>query len=191
MSDGLDRDELLALLEQVAIELSRAQVVGDIYVVGGAAISLCGWDETRRTHDIDGVIRAGHGAVVEAVQQVGRRHGLPGSWLNEQAAMFVPLVEDADAQLVFERPYLRVRAASLQVLLAMKVASGRLMDISDAATLLPESGWGTKELVAVVEAQFGTDAVTPKVMNSIGSVVSMANSRSKSREYPDLNDGLS
>ena len=89
MSDQLlDRDALLEPLDALAERLKERGVRASVYVIGGAAISLV-FDARRATRDIDSVVLEGHGPLVEEVQRLGRERGLPGSWLNEQAATYV------------------------------------------------------------------------------------------------------
>ena len=76
--------QLLGLLEELANELGQRGARGQIYLIGGAAMSL-GFRVERRTEDLDGRIDRGHDAVQEAAEAVAKRHGLAEDWLNEDA----------------------------------------------------------------------------------------------------------
>jgi len=106
----MDRSELLAALTDVAEILGRRGVSGRVYIVRGAAMALT-YDSRRVTRDIDGLILEGHGSVVDAVREVAKRKGLPGSCLNEQASVYFPPADDYRGDVVFDHASLRVIAA--------------------------------------------------------------------------------
>ena len=82
----LDRGRILKLFEELSKELRLQNVRAQIYIVGGAAMSLT-FNRGRTTDDVDGRIEKGqHYRVTDAVRTVGRRHGLDDTWLNDQVA---------------------------------------------------------------------------------------------------------
>jgi Nucleotidyltransferase of unknown function (DUF6036) len=136
MSDELlDREALLDLLGALADRLRARGVRASVYVIGGAAISLV-FDARRATRDIDSVVLEGHGPLMEEVHRLGRERGLPGSWLNEQAAMYVSRRRDDNKAVVFDHSNLVVAAASPEHLLAMKLQAARATDAADVRLLL-------------------------------------------------------
>lgn len=140
MTDGLlDRDALLELLGVLAARLKVRGARASVYVIGGAAISLV-FDARRATRDIDSVVLEGHGPLMEEVQRLGRERGLPGSWLNEQAAMYVSRQRDDHKAVVFDHANLVVAAASPEHLLAMKLQAARASDAADIRLLLSVLG---------------------------------------------------
>jgi len=128
-------DRLVALLTELGDELRSVGASGSVYIVGGSAMVLAGYTENRVTHDVDAQVTHGHGQVVDAVRKVGRRHDLPGSWLNEQATPHLSRNPDPEARLVFEHPNLVVTAASPSRLLAMKLMAGRAQDIDTSCPM--------------------------------------------------------
>ncbi len=74
--------------------------------------------------------------MLRAVHAIARRHGLPDSWLNEQATAYLPDAPDRRAAVVYDSPYLVITGASAEHLLAMKLEAARRADESDIATLL-------------------------------------------------------
>ena len=76
MSGPLGREQILELFEELSEELRFNRARAQIYVVGGAAMSLA-FDRERTTRDVDARIAAGHHRLAEAVREVGLRHGLP------------------------------------------------------------------------------------------------------------------
>ena len=135
MTGSLDREALIGLLDDLAERLQRRNVRAQVYIVGGAAMSLA-FDRHRTTHDVDARIDAGHGALVEAVQEIARERGLPGTWLNEQATSTLPKVPDTRARTVYDSPWLTITGASAEHILAMKLESARETDRGDVETLV-------------------------------------------------------
>ena len=84
MSGPLGRERILELFEELSEELRFSRTRAQVYVVGGAAMSLA-FDRERTTRDVDAPIASGHHRLSLAVRTVGLRHGLPDTWLNEQA----------------------------------------------------------------------------------------------------------
>lgn len=118
----LDRDRIRDLFRRLGERLQRRGVVGDIYVIGGAAMALA-FDARRSTRDIDAVFLP-QGIVLEEAQALAAELGLPGWWLNEQASAYVAPGGDPDAPRSFDHPGLRVSTASPEHLLAGTGASG-------------------------------------------------------------------
>lgn len=82
-ADGplLDRDRIRELFRRLGERLQRRGVVGDIYVIGGAAMALA-FHARRSTRDIDAVFLP-HGIVLEEAWALAAELGLPRWWLNE------------------------------------------------------------------------------------------------------------
>jgi Nucleotidyltransferase of unknown function (DUF6036) len=154
----LDRKALLELLGALGDRLKARGVRASVYVIGGAAISLV-FDARRATRDIDSVVLEGHGPLMEEVQRLGRERGLPGSWLNEQAAMYVSRRHDDNKAVVFDHSNLVVAAASPEHLLAMKLQAARATDAADVRLLLGVLGIDSVDLASnVLEVVFpGTE----------------------------------
>ena len=132
-------DSLEAAFRELSEELRFRRARAHIYIIGGAAIAL-GFDNRRLTVDIDAVVEAGHGHLMEAVSKIAYRHRWPSTWLNEQAVMAVPRRTDHLAQTVYADRNLTVTGASAKHLLAMKVRAGRPKDAGDIAFLAERLG---------------------------------------------------
>ena len=135
MPGSLDRDALIELLDDLAGRLERRKVRAQIYIIGGAAMSLA-FDRRRTTHDIDARIDAGHGALTEAVLEMARERGLPGTWLNEQATVNIPRAPDLRARTLYDTPFLTITGASAEHILAMKLEAARATDEDDIRALI-------------------------------------------------------
>ena len=131
----LDRDTLLQLFDELDKELRFSRTRAQVYVVGGAAISLA-FSRERRTMDVDARIDKGHYELTKAVQEIGRRHGLGDTWLNDQATTAIPRQEDAAATTLYASPHLTVTGASPRHLLAMKLLAARNVDYRDTKLLI-------------------------------------------------------
>ena len=134
MSGSLNKGELIELLDELSERLMRKKARASIYIVGGAAMALA-FDRSRTTHDIDGRIDKGHGALIEAVHEIAHRRGLPTSWLNDQATAKMPAAPDRRAHTLYASEYLTVTGASGEHILGMKLESGRAFDQKDVITL--------------------------------------------------------
>jgi len=159
----LDRKRIVELFDELSRELRFQGARAQIYVIGGAAMSLA-FDRERATRDVDARIDAGHYRLTQAVQAVGRRHGLADSWLNEQATTAIPRTPDGRAQTVYESAYLTVTGASARHLLAMKLAAGRGKDQGDIALLCKHLGLkGPDEAIRVYRELFPGELVKASV----------------------------
>lgn len=111
----MDRAEIVTALTAVGRRLDGKGLVGDMYVVGGAAIALA-FSERRSTRDIDAVFEPKM-AIYEAAADVGAELGLPVGWLNDAVKGFL-IGDDPLAAPVLDVPGLRCMVASPQMLLA-------------------------------------------------------------------------
>ena len=129
----LDRAHLLEALRALDEELGRANIRGEVFVVGGAAIALA-YDARRSTVDVDAVF-APSTEVRAAAVRVAERLGFEPDWLNDAAKAFLP-GEDPERIQVYEGTNLSVAAASPQFLLTMKLLAARVERDQDDIKLL-------------------------------------------------------
>lgn len=150
----MDREEIIAALTDLAVELQRRGASADMYVVGGAAIALA-FDERRATRDIDAVFEPKK-VVYEAAAAVAEERALPAGWLNDAVKGFLA-GDDPAARPVLDLPGLRCVAASPRILLALKVLAHRVgEDEEDLRLLAAELGLErADEVLAVAEETFG------------------------------------
>ncbi len=155
----LDRAGIEDLLRRLGERLQRRGVVGDVYVIDGAAMALA-YDSRRVTRDIDAVIRS-HGVVLDEAHALADELGLPRWWLNEQASVYVAPGGDPDAPLTFDHPGLRVSTASPEHLLAMKAMAARRRDMEDLRLLVDRLGLTSPEQVVAVCTRVFPDEALP------------------------------
>lgn len=129
----MDRVEIVELLTELGRRLEERGVVGEMYVVGGAAVALA-FDERRSTRDVDAVFEP-KAVIYHAAAELAAERGLPDGWLNDGVKGFLA-GDDADATPVLDVPGLRVAAASPRILLAMKVLAHRVGEDDDDVRLL-------------------------------------------------------
>jgi len=128
----VDRNEILRALTALGERLHNRGVTADLYVVGGAAITLA-YADRRSTRDIDAVFEPKM-LVYEVAGEVERALGLEPGWLNDAAKGF--LVPDPEAGASFDLPGLRVTVASPRMLLALKVLAHRVGEDEEDVRLL-------------------------------------------------------
>lgn len=150
----MNREQIIGALRAVAAELERRGVVGEMYVVGGAAIALA-FDERRSTRDVDAVFEP-KSVVYEASAAVAAELGLDQGWLNDAVKGFLD-GEDTAAAPVLELPGLRVLTASPQKLLALKILAHRMgEDDDDVRLLAARLGLSdAAKILALAEEAFG------------------------------------
>jgi hypothetical protein len=148
----LGRAEIEAAFTRLGERLVRRHVVGELYVIGGAAMALA-YDAERVTRDIDATF-VPHGVVLDAAREVAAELGLPAWWLNDQASAYVSPTPDSGQRAIFNHPGLRVSVISPRHLLAMKVlAARRYADTDDIARLAALLDLTDVESVAAVCAE--------------------------------------
>lgn len=128
--------DLLRLFELLDAELGMQNVVGEVYVVGGAVMCLA-LGARDATRDVDAWLRPAR-LVREAAARVAAHANVPEDWLNDAVKGFLSPRGTFDDYL--ELPHLRVFVAQPSYLLAMKCAAMRLgeefHDVDDVRYLL-------------------------------------------------------
>jgi predicted nucleotidyltransferase len=162
MTALLDRSRLLEIFELMDRALEARGTRADIFVVGGAALSIA-YDARRSTSDVDAIF-APSSVVREVANSLGEELGLEDGWLNDAVKGFIP-GEDPDQIAVFEGRYLKVAAASARFLLAMKLLASRTdRDVDDITFLYGLLGFSTAdEGLDLVESFYPRDLILPRV----------------------------
>ncbi|WP_241831431.1 DUF6036 family nucleotidyltransferase [Parafrankia soli] len=87
-SPGLSRESITSLLQELNEELGRRGAKADLFLVGGAALTLV-YDATRSTRDLDAVFLPTD-VVRAAASALAERHALAADWLNDAVKGFLP-----------------------------------------------------------------------------------------------------
>jgi hypothetical protein len=128
-----DKSELRTAFTMLAAKLERIGVVGQVHVVGGAAMLLA-YESRFSTRDV-GALFSPDGPMPDAIHQVADEMGWPRTWLNNQASSYVSRTP-GEGSPVFDHPFLHVAATPAEHLLAMKVLAARSVRDGDDITLL-------------------------------------------------------
>lgn len=155
------RDRFVALLDQLSVELGERGVTGEVWMVGGAVMSLV-LGAREATRDIDGALRP-RSELVEAAAAVARRVGVPEDWINDAVRGF--LSPQGEFEPFLDLPHLRVYAAHPEYMLAMKCLAMRdaasSPDHGDVRFLLRYLGVSTAaEALAIVTRYYDEPMVT-------------------------------
>jgi hypothetical protein len=137
-SRQLSRTRIVEALQALGDELSRRDVRGQVFIVGGAAMALA-YSTRRVTVDVDAVFEP-KTVIYEAASKVAEDLELPADWLNDAAKGFMPGA-DKDARPLPEVKGIEITTASPRYLLAMKLMAMRIgEDDEDIEILVRECG---------------------------------------------------
>lgn len=108
------------------------------------------------TGDADAMF-APDGPMLDAIREVAAARKLPSSWLNNQASVY--FARDVVAgPVVFDHPFLQVKATPPEHLLAMKVIAARsTRDRDDVITLIAHLGIASRDAVEAIVARYFPD----------------------------------
>jgi len=118
----LTRKDILRALGRLSEVLEARGVKADLYVVGGAALTLA-YKARPSTRDVDAIFKRKN-EVFKAAAQVAREQTLPDEWLNDAAKKFLGR-PDRRPRPILDLPGVRIMAGSPEYLLAMKVLADR------------------------------------------------------------------
>jgi hypothetical protein len=146
----LSAEDIRAALAALGGELLNEGARAEIVIVGGAALVLL-FNARESTKDVDAFFVKPEASLLRAAAgRVAVRLALPTDWLNDGAKGY--LVGLSKGDLVFESSSLIAHAASLEQLLAMKLAAWRdAIDRDDAKLLLEQFRVGREQVWATVK----------------------------------------
>ncbi|WP_313544177.1 hypothetical protein [Leifsonia aquatica] len=142
-------EELVGLLRE---RLQAREVVGGIRVVGGAAMALRFRDDpdVRVTTDIDAVFHPRPDVDI-VIAEIAAERGLPPDWLNAAAGAWVARRPPHPQQ-----PDFAVDIATVEELIAMKMAAAREQDLHDLVIIVRREGIRSpSELVEIAYEYYG------------------------------------
>jgi len=163
------------LLTALNTELGREQVVGELYLVGGAVMCLV--FETRpSTRDVDALFRP-VSVVRAAARRVGTEHALEGDWLNDAVKGYLSETGGFRDYLAME--HLRVFVAEPEYLLAMKCLAMRIgeefHDLEDIRYLLRHLNIEAyDQAVTVITKYYPLDRFPQKTLYALEELLSGA-----------------
>lgn len=133
-------EETADLLAELDARLRQRGVGSSIFVVGGAAIAANHALRERVTEDVDALTR--DTVVLDEAKALARERGLPETWLNPNAGMWMPPLPEGVLDQPAE-PGLRVTYADDGFLLATKLIAQRAKDADDVVALAGQLGLET------------------------------------------------
>jgi hypothetical protein len=162
----LTRLDMAKLFQRLNDELTRQQVTGELYLVGGAVMCLV-FDARPSTHDLDGYFRPVR-VMREAARQVAADAEVDEHWLNDAVKGFLSPRGDFDSFL--ELSNLRVLTATPEYLLTMKCLATHLgaefHDEADVRFLLRYLNVGNyREALDIVTRYYPLEFVPQKALN--------------------------
>jgi len=149
--DKLHKEDMLRYFGEINSRLKAINKVGEVYIVGGAAISLA-FEGRDATEDIDAIYKP-RSEIRKIIKVMSDEYNLRSDWLNNDAEHFV--TASMTFTLLFEHSNLKVFHIDAECLLAMKLASARpesYPDMDDCLLLMDRLGISEeKELLRLVE----------------------------------------
>lgn len=153
----MDPAEVRYLLDVLTQRLTDEGIDAQVHVIGGSAMALLFPDdgETRFTTDIDAAVSP-RPAVLRVVEQIAHEMGLSPTWLNASGTSFIP----PRSQSAASPTGVTVTIASVDELIAMKLAASRDQDLFDLGILARNAGITDPErLVDIAFDAYGEDSV--------------------------------
>ena len=159
----LSSTEIHRLFELLNEELAADEVVGELYLVGGAVMCLA-LGAREATRDVDAFFKPTT-VVRRAAHRVAARAGVEETWLNDAVKGFLSPRGDYTPYLELE--HLKVFVAEPHYLLAMKCAAMRLgeefHDLADVRYLLRYLNvTSAEQALEIVLRYFDADQIAPK-----------------------------
>ncbi len=125
------KKQIQDLLTELGSKLFDQGIIGEIGIVGGAAMVLA-YDARDATRDVDAIFKPTT-AIRAAVKQMAKEKDLPEDWLNDGVKGFMPGNPEHQTTLI-DIPGLRAWVPEPQYMLVMKAMSARV-DTKDADDL--------------------------------------------------------
>ncbi|MHB8295418.1 MAG: DUF6036 family nucleotidyltransferase [Acidimicrobiales bacterium] len=181
---GLDRAQILSLLDELSRRAERRGVRVELFLVGGAAMVLV-YNTTRTTKDVEGIFEPKMIAY-EIAAEIARDSNfrLAPDWLNDAVKVF-PFPGDrldASARVIYDNPGLNIRAASPRYLFAMKAWAGRESDEDDLRALWPLCGFaGAADALDYLEESYPSGRIKPRTQYIVEDIAGAGLGCSSSR----------
>lgn len=118
---SLSHARILKLFRKMNDELSRQNIMGEVLVVGGAAMCLA-FKARPSTRDVDAIFEPSS-KVRKIAEKIAKSEGVPLDWLNDGVKGFLnPKIQKS---VFLELSNLRIYIATAESMLAMKSISAR------------------------------------------------------------------
>jgi hypothetical protein len=160
----LTRDRILRLFSELDDELARIGIRGDVFIVGGAAMTIA-YDARPATRDVDGIWHPSAEVRSAAARVAAHHDDIDPDWLNDAVKGFLPSEPPTAATVVHEGPHLTVSVPRPEYLLATKLLASRVgRDEDDIRLLYQRCGLSTvDEGLDLVERYYPGRPIEAKV----------------------------
>jgi hypothetical protein len=168
MTVELDRVGILRALERLSELLEEKGVLGEICLVGGAAMVLA-FNARASTKDIDAIFYPTQ-VIMDLALRVQAEQGLPENWLNDAAKGFLSDRHEVTAGDLPQFSNLRVTIPVAEYLLAMKCMASRITyhegergDIPDIRYLVRHLHLtSVEQALAIVSRYYPEERIPPR-----------------------------
>lgn len=132
---SLSREQLLSLLDKVGMDLQAQDIIGEIAIYGGTALTLM-YDFRQTTFDVDFTamdpVNNGQYCVSCAAKRVAKNEGMDENWMNDAVETFVSDNPSFDffGEFPKENPGIRIFTATPEYIFSMKMLSMRSTMVS-------------------------------------------------------------
>ncbi|AEH08416.1 MULTISPECIES: hypothetical protein [Protofrankia] len=141
----LTRERILGLFAELNDELRRVGIRGDVFIVGGAAMTVA-YDARPATRDVDGIWHPSTEVRAAAARVAARHEDLEPDWLNDGVKGFLPGRDPGHSVVVYDNDHLTVSAPSPEYLLATKLLASRVSrDENDIIRLYDLCGFSSAD----------------------------------------------
>ena len=129
--------ELIAKhLEEFVRRIAAIGIDGNVFIIGGAAMSLAYLENRRATVDIDALFPSDL-RVREIINEISEREDFDPKWINNDAKLFIPFDHFGQWNLLYKIHEVSVWVSKPEMLLAMKISADRgVRDRLDIEVLL-------------------------------------------------------
>ena len=152
----LTKNDILVYLELMNEKLAKKNLIGEISICGGAAMTLV-YDARDSTYDIDALYKPKE--VMEAIiNEIAKEYGLSRQWLNDDVSMFTMELEKLTSSTYLKLSNLTIDVVDAEYLLSMKLLAARedSQDLHDASVLIKHLGIeSVEELYSLIDAYEG------------------------------------
>lgn len=168
----LTAPQLRLLFSLLSDELARADITGELYLVGGAVMCLA-YAARPATQDVDALFRPAL-EVRRAAARVAIKAKLPADWLNDSVKGFMSA--QGEFAPFLELPNLKVLVAQPEYLLAMKCLAFRIgaefHDEDDVRYLLRHLDIRSQErALQVITRYYPLDRFPQKTLYALGELL--------------------
>ena len=157
-----DRDRILLLVQSLAEEIAVLEIRFQIYIIGGAAVSISFNPDRNTTADIDAQF-SHDPRIIAIINRIAEREGLQSDWINSKAGNRIPFPSYGYPWHIHSKnEFVTVLVADADVLIAMKLNANRgRRDLQDLPPLINSLQISTLKEVEEIYDRFYSQELIP------------------------------